>query len=150
MPVPVSAPIPGPQNAMLQLATTPAGASFAIYSGVVASKTTPATPPLHSGCNTRISRRSAARPIHNFLHNHGWPDDRAEIAVQPGETLPVEYTFPHGSVTITSMPDGAEIFASGNSLGQNHAVDGRFALWEKQELVARLPDFPKKTEHCHD
>ena len=79
-----------------------------------------------------------------FFHNQGWPDDRAEIALQPGETLPVEFTFPHGSVTITSTPEGAEIFAGDKSLGLTPlTVDLPLG---KQELVARHPDFPKKTE----
>ena len=144
MPVPVSTPISGPQNATLQLATIPAGASFAIYPGVVASKIVPATPPLRSGSTPDLVADLPPGRYTIFFHNHGWPDDRAEIALQPGETLPVEYTFPHGSVTITSMPDGAEIFATGNSLGHTPlTVDLPLG---KQELIARLPDFPKRSE----
>jgi serine/threonine protein kinase len=143
-PVPVSAPIAGPQNATLQLATTPAGASFAIYPGVVAGKTAPATAPLRSGAAPESVADLPPGRYTIFFHNQGWPDDRAEIAVQPGETLPVEYTFPHGSVTITSTPDGAEIFAGENSLGHTPmTVDLPLG---KQELIARHPDLPKKTE----
>jgi serine/threonine protein kinase len=143
-PAQVSAPIAEPQNATLQLATTPAGASFAIYPGEVAGKTAPATAPLRSGTAPESVADLPPGQYTIFFHNQGWPDDRAEIAVQPGETLPVEYTFPHGSVTITSTPDGAEIFAGENSLGHTPmTVDLPLG---KQELVARHPDFPKETE----
>jgi serine/threonine protein kinase len=125
-PVPVSAPIVGPRNATLQLATTPAAA------------------PLRSGAAPESLADLPPGRYTIFFHNEGWTDDRAEIAVQPGEILPVEYTFPHGSATITSTPDGAEIFAGENSLGHTPlTVDLPLG---KQELVARHPDFPKKTE----
>jgi serine/threonine protein kinase len=143
-PVPVSTPIAGPQNATLQLAITPPGASFAVYPGVVASKTAPTTAPLRSGAAPDSVVDLPPGQYTIFFHNQGWPDDRAEIAVQPGETLPVEYTFPHGSVTVTSIPDGAEIFAGENSLGHTPmTVDLPLG---KQELIARHPDFPKKSE----
>jgi Protein kinase domain/PEGA domain len=135
---------PSLQNATLQLATTPPGASFAIYPGVVASKTSPATPPLRSGAAPESVTDLPPGRYTVFFQLLGWPDDRAEIAVQPGETLPVEYTFPHGSVTITSIPDNAEIFVGENSLGHTPiTVDLPLG---KQELIARHPDFPTKTE----
>lgn len=143
-PVPVSTPIAEQQDATLQLTTTPAGASFAIYPGVVAGKTAPASAPLRSGAAPESVADLPPGRYTIFFHNQGWTDDRAEIAVQPGETLPVEYTFPHGSATITSTPDGAEIFAGENSLGHTPiTVDLPLG---KQELVARHPDFPKKTK----
>jgi serine/threonine protein kinase len=143
-PPPVSIPIVGPQNATLQLRTTPVGASFAIYPGVVAGKTAPAAAPLRVGAAPASVEDLSPGRYTIFFHNPGWPDDRAEISVQPGDTLPVEYTFPHGSATITSIPDGAEIFAGENSLGHTPmTVDLPLGT---QELVARHPDFPKKTE----
>ena len=142
--VPASTPIAGPQNATLELATTPAGASFAIYAGVVAGKTAPASAPLRSGEAPESVADLPPGRYTIFFHENGWTDDRAEIEVQAGEILPVEYTFPHGTVTLTSSPAGAEIFASGNSLGHTPmTVDLPVG---KQELVARHPDFPKKTE----
>jgi serine/threonine protein kinase len=135
---------PGPLNATLQLATTPAGASFAIYPGEVAGKTAPATAPLRGGTAPKSVTDLPPGQYTIFFYDQGWPDDRAEIAVQPGETLPVEYTFPHGSVTITSTPAGAEIFAGENSLGHTPmTVDLPLG---KQELIARHPDFLTKTE----
>ena len=83
-----SAPIVGPQNATLQLATTPAGASFAIYPGVVASKTAPATAPLRSGAAPDLVAGLPPGRYTIFFHNQGWPDDHAEIAVQPGRLFP--------------------------------------------------------------
>lgn len=134
-----------PQSATLQLATTPAGANFAIYSGPVAGKTAPTTaPPLRSGAAPAAVADLPPGRYTIFLHNQGWTDVRAEIALQPGQTLPVEYTFPHGNVTITSVPDGAEIFAGEISLGHTPlTIDLPLG---KQELVARHPDFPRKSE----
>jgi hypothetical protein len=133
-----------PQSATLRLATTPPGANFAIYPGPVASKTAPSTSPLRSGTAPESVADLAPGRYTIFLHNPGWTDVRAEINVQPGMTLPVEYTFPHGSVTITSVPDGAEIFAGEISLGRTPlTIDLPLG---KQELTARHPDFPKKSE----
>jgi hypothetical protein len=131
-------------SAALQLATTPAGANFAIYPGPVASKTAPATAPLRSGTAPESVADLPPGRYTIFLHNQGWTDVRAEIALRPGETLPIQYTFPHGSVTITSAPEGAEIFAGEISLG-NTPLTVDLPLG-KQELIARHPDFPKRSE----
>ena len=136
-------PMAAPQNATLQLATTPAGASFAIYPGVVTGATALATAPLRRGATPESVANLPPGQYTIFFQNQGWPNDRAEIALQPGETLPVEFTFPHGSAAITSTPDGAEIFAGEKSLGLTPlTVDLPLG---KHELVARHPDFPKKT-----
>jgi hypothetical protein len=133
-----------PQSATLRLATRPAGAHFAIYPGPVESKTAPATSPLRSGTAPESVADLPPGRYTIFLHNPGWTDVRAEIAVQPGDTVPVEYTFPHGSAVITSTPDGVEIFAGEILLGRTPlTVDLPLG---RQELVARHPDFPKKTE----
>jgi serine/threonine protein kinase len=130
--------------AKLQLATTPAGATFAIYPGVLAGDMAPVTAPLRSGTAPESIEDLPPGRYTILFHYPGWPDDHAEIAVQPGETLPIEYTFPHGSVTITSTPESAEIFAGENALGHTPlTVDLPLG---KQELVARHPDFPKQTE----
>lgn len=133
-----------PQSATLQLATTPPGANFAIYPGVVAGNTASTTAPLRSGAAPELVADIPPGRYTIILRNQGWTDVRAEITLQPGETLPVEYTFPHGSATITSTPDGAEIFLGDISLGRTPlTVDLPLG---KQELVARHPDFPKKSE----
>jgi serine/threonine protein kinase len=136
--------IQGTQNATVKLATTPPGATFAIYPGPVASKTAPATAPLRSGTAPDSVADLPPGQYTIFLQNPGWTDVRAEIALQAGQTLPVEYNFPHGSVTITSVPEGAEIFVGEVLLGRTPlTVDLPLG---RQELVARHPDFPKKTE----
>lgn len=140
----VLAPSAARQNATLQLATTPPGASFAIYAGAVASRPAPDTAPLRTGATPESVADLPPGQYTIFFHNEGWPEDRAEITVQPGETLPVEYTFPHGSATVTSIPERAEIFAGEKSLGFT-PLTADLPLG-KQELVARHPDFPKKTE----
>jgi hypothetical protein len=142
--IPVPPPADGSQNATLQLSTTPPGASFAIYPGVVASKTLPATPPLRSGAAPESVADLPPGRYTVFFQLQGWPDDRTEVAVQPGEALPVEYTFPYGTVTITSIPDSAEIFAGENSLGHTPLTIN--LPLGKQTLTAHHPDFPKKTE----
>ncbi len=140
----IEAPIPATQNATLQLATTPAGAKFAIYPGSVTGATALASAPLRRGATPESVADLPPGQYTIFFHNEGWPEDRTEIALKPGEALPVEFTFPHGSATITSNPDGAEIFAGETSLGRTPlTVDLPLG---KQELVARHPDFPKKTE----
>jgi hypothetical protein len=124
---------------ILQVSTTPAGASFAIYSGVIAGKTAPATPPLRKG-KTPGSLPDLPPGRYTLLfHYTGWPDDRVEIGLSAGEILPVEYIFPHGSVAIRSDPDGTEISFGERSLGRTPlTVD---LPPGKQELVARHPGF---------
>lgn len=140
----IEAPTPAPQNGTLQLVTTPAGANFAIYPGSVTGATALASAPLRRGATPESVVDLPPGQYTIFFRNEGWPEDRAEIALKAGETLPVEFTFPHGTATITSNPDGAEIFAGETSLGRTPlTVDLPLG---KQELVARHPDFPKKTE----
>ena len=79
-----------------------------------------------------------------FFHNEGWPDDRADISVNAGESVPVDYTFPSGTATITSTPDGAEIFLGTRSLG--HAPLTIELPLGKQKLMARLPDLPERSQ----
>lgn len=142
------APAPSPnaaeQNATLQLTTTPAGATFAIYPGVIAGKVAPPTEPLRRGTAPQSIDDLPPGRYTLFFHNEGWPDDRAEVSLRSGETLPVDYTFPHGTATITSNPDGIEILLGERSLGRTPlTVDLPVG---KQELVSRHPDLPKRTK----
>lgn len=131
-------------SATLQLTTTPTGASFAIYPGVVASKSAPVVAPLRSGSAPDSIQDLPPGRYTLFFHNDGWPDDRAEISVAAGETVPVDYTFPHGSAAITSTPDGAEILFGTHSLGYAPlTVDLPLG---KQRLTARLSDFPERSQ----
>ncbi|MDQ2659786.1 MAG: PEGA domain-containing protein, partial [Verrucomicrobiota bacterium] len=60
------------------------------------------------------------------------------------ETLPLNYTYPHGTITVTSAPDGAEIFLNTTSLGRTPlTVD---LPTGKQPLVALFPDRGEKTQ----
>jgi serine/threonine protein kinase len=132
------------QNATLNLTSTPTGATFSVYPGVIASKTPPVSTPLRSGTTPATIDDLSPGRYTLFFHNDGWPDDRAEIAVHSGENVPVDYTFPHGSATITSMPDGAEIFLGEHSLGTTPlTVDLPLG---KITLAARHPDYPKRTK----
>jgi hypothetical protein len=128
----------------VQLTTTPTGASFAIYPGVIANKTAPAVAPFRSGSTPGSIEDMPPGRYTLFFHNDGWPDDRAEISVSAGESVPVDYTFPHGSANITSTPDGAEIFLGARSLG-NTPLTVDLPLG-KQKLIARLPDLPERSQ----
>ena len=139
---------PGPigarQNGTLQVTTTPAGATFAIYAGVVAGPTAPAAPPLHSGTAPESIGDMPPGRYTIFLHNDGWPDDRTEVSLKQGESLPFDYTFPHGTATITSTPEGAEIFLGEHMLGRTPlTVDLPIG---KQQLTGRHSDFPERTQ----
>src|SRR5437763_9127691 len=97
------------QPAALQLTTIPAGATFAVYPGIIADKAVPASAPLRTG-----TAPGTADDLHGgnytiFFHKEGWPDSRAEVELQGGEVRPVEYAFFHGEVTITSVRNGGEI-----------------------------------------
>jgi serine/threonine protein kinase len=141
-PTPVPAPRPAVKNATLQLTTTPTGATFTIYPGVIAGKTAPGAAPMRTGETPNSADLPPGRYT-LFFHSDGWPEDRAEISVTAGESVPVDYTFPHGSAVVTSTPDGAEIFFGTHSLG-NAPVTVDLPLG-KQKLTARLPDFPDRT-----
>jgi hypothetical protein len=131
-------------NATLQLTTTPPGATFSVFPGVIAGKVTPDVAPLRSGQTPDSIDDLPPGRYTLFFHNDGWPDDRTEISVGPDEIVPVVYSFPHGSATVTSTPDGAEIFLGTHSLGcAPLTVDLPLG---KQKLVARLPDMPERTQ----
>lgn len=131
------------KNATLQLTTTPTGATFTIYPGVIAGKTAPGAAPMRTGETPNAADLPPGRYT-LFFHSDGWPDDRAEISVTAGESVPVDYTFPHGSAIVTSTPDGAEIFFGAHSLG-NAPLTVDLPLG-KQKLTARLVDFPDRTQ----
>ena len=132
------------KNATLQLTTTPGGATFSVYPGVIAGRTAPGATPLRTGSAPDSVQDLPPGRYTLFFHHEGWPDDRAEISVNAGESVPVDYTFPHGSATITSTPDGAEIFFGAHSLGQAPlTVDLPLG---KQKLVARYPELSDKSQ----
>ncbi len=133
-----------PKNGSLQLTTAPAGARFAIYPGVVAGNIVPATSPLHAGTAPESIDDLAPGHYTLFFHNEGWPEESTEVSLEAGESLPVAYIFPHGSANLTSTPDGAEIFLGARSLGYAPlTVDLPLG---KQQLAARLPGYPERTQ----
>jgi serine/threonine protein kinase len=141
---PPAPPVTKTGSATLQLTTTPTGATFAIYPGVIASKTPPGATPLRSGTAPDSIEDMPPGRYTIFYHNDGWPDDRAEVTVRAGENLPVDYTFPHGTATITSVPDGAEVFFGERSLGFT-PLNADLPLG-KVTLNARHSEFPKRTK----
>jgi serine/threonine protein kinase len=142
--VPAAAPVSTGDNATLVLKTSPPGASFVVYAGVVAGKSLPDTAPLRTGTAPDFVADLPPGRYTLFFHNDGWPDDRAEVSVNAGESLPVDYTFPHGSVSVSSTPDGAEIFLGTHSLG-NTPLTVDLPLG-KQRLVARMPNLPDRSQ----
>jgi len=135
---------PAPRNGSLQLSTTPAGASFAVYPGVVAGRSAPGSSPLQAGAAPDSVEDLQPGRYTLFFQNEGWPEGRTEVSLEAGETLPVAYTFPHGSAHITSAPDGAEIFLGPRSLG--HAPLTIDLPLGKQQLTARYRDRPERTQ----
>src|SRR5436190_3074635 len=133
------------QPATLQLTTIPAGATFAVYPGIIADKAVPASAPLRTG-----TAPGTADDLHGgnytiFFHKEGWPDSRAEVELQAGEVRPVEYAFFHGEVTITSVPNGAEILCGTVSLGFTPLTVALPA--GNQVLTARLKNYPDRTQN---
>src|SRR3982750_1190311 len=92
----------------------------------------------------RHGRRTSHRKLYNCFHKHGWPDNRTEIKIQAGEARPVEYSFPHDEVTVTSVPRGAEILHGGVPLGFTPlTID---LLSGEQTLTTRLKNYLDRTQ----
>jgi len=133
------------QPAALQLTTKPAGATFAVYPGIIADKTAPASEPLRTGTSPGTAEELRGGNYTIFFHKDGWPDSRTEVQLQAGEVRPVEYAFFHGEVTITSVPNGAEILCGTVSLGFTPLTVALPA--GKQVLTARLKNYPDRIQN---
>ena len=133
------------QPAALQLTTKPAGATFAVYPGIIADKDAPASAPLRTGIAPGTAEDLRGGNYTIFFHKEGWPDSRAEVQLQAGEVRPVEYAFFHGEVTITSVPNGAEILCGTVSLGFTPLTAALPA--GNQVLTARLKNYPDRTQN---
>jgi len=133
------------QPAALQLTTKPAGATFAVYPGIIADKTAPASEPLRTGTAPGTAEELHGGNYTIFFHKDGWPDSRTEVQLQAGEVRPVEYAFFHGEVTITSGPNGAEILCGTVSLGFTPLTVALPA--GKQVLTARLKNYPDRIQN---
>jgi hypothetical protein len=133
------------QPAALQLTTIPAGATFAVYPGIIADKAVPASAPLRTGIAPGTAEDLRGGNYTIFFHKDGWPDSRAEVQLQAGEVRPVEYAFFHGEVTITSVPNGAEILCGTVSLGFTPLTVALPA--GNQALTARLKGYPDRTQN---
>jgi len=133
------------QPAALQLTTKPAGATFAVYPGIIADKAAPVSAPLRTGTSPDTAEDLRGGNYTIFFHKDGWPDSRTEVELQAGEVRPVEYAFFHGEVTITSVPNGAEILCGTVSLGFTPLTVALPA--GNQVLTARLKDYPDRTQN---
>jgi PEGA domain len=133
------------QPAALQLTTRPAGAKFAVYPGIIADKAVPASAPLRTGTSPGTAEELRGGNYTIFFHKDGWPDSRTEVELQAGEVRPVEYAFFHGEVTITSVPNGAEILCGTVSLGFTPLTVALPA--GNQVLTARLKNYPDRTQN---
>src|SRR5437868_2384007 len=133
------------QPAALQLTTKPAGATFAVYPGILADKVAPASAPLRTGTAPGTAEDLRGGNYTIFFHKDGWPDSRTEVQLQAGEVRPVEYAFFHGEVTITSVPNGAEILCGTVSLGFTPLTVALPA--GNQVLTARLKNYPDRTQN---
>ncbi len=133
------------QPAALQLTTKPAGATFAVYPGTIADDAAPASAPLRTGTAPGTAEDLRGGDYTIFFHKEGWPDSRTEVQLQAGEVRPVEYAFFHGEVTITSVPNGAEILCGTVSLGFTPLTVALPA--GNQVLTARLRNYPDRTQN---
>src|SRR2546423_4915690 len=133
------------QPAALQLTTIPAGATFAVYPGIIADKAAPASAPLRTGTSPGMAEELRGGNYTIFFHKDGWPDSRTEVQLQAGEVRPLEYAFFHGEVTITSVPNGAEILCGPVSLGFTPLTAALPA--GNQVLTARLKNYPDRTQN---
>jgi hypothetical protein len=133
------------QPAALQLTTKPAGATFAVYPGIIADKTAPGSAPLRTGTAPATAEDLRGGNYTIFFHKDGWPDSRTEVQLQAGEVRLVEYAFFHGEVTITSVPNGAEILCGTVSLGFTPLTVALPA--GNQVLTARLKNYPDRTQN---
>src|SRR3989440_1382070 len=133
------------QPAALQLTTIPEGASFAVYPGIVADTAAPASAPLRTGIAPGTAEDLREGNYTIFFHKEGWPDSRAEVQLRAGEVRPLEYAFFHGEVTITSIPNGAEILCGTVSLGFTPLTVALPA--GNQVLTARLKNYPDRTQN---
>jgi len=132
------------QPAALQLTTIPAGATFAVYPGIIADKAVPASAPLRTGIAPGTAEDLRGGNYTIFFHKEGWPDSRAEVQLQAGEVRPVKYAFCHDEVTITSVPNGAEILCGTVSLGFTPLTAALPA--GNHVLTAHLKNYPDGTQ----
>ena len=142
---PTSVPVaPAPKNGTLKLSATPVGATFAIYPGIVAGEAAPAGEPLRTGAAPDSIAEVTPGRYTIVFHNEGWPEERTEVSLDAGEILPVDYSFPRGSLNVTSTPDGAEVFLGPRSLGRTpftvELPPGQ------QELTARYGNRPERRQ----
>src|SRR5437868_6534751 len=133
------------QPAALHLTTKPAGATFAVYPGIIADKAAAASAPIRTGTSPGTAEELRGGNYTIFFHKDGWPDSRTEVQLQAGEVRPVEYAFFHGEVTITSVPNGAEILCGTVSLGFTPLTVSLPA--GDQVLTARLKNYPDRTQN---
>ena len=133
------------EPAVLQLTTKPAGATFAVYPGIIADEATQASAPLRTGTAPAAAEDLRAGNYTIFFHKEGWPDSRTEVRLQAGEVRSVEYALFHGEVTITSVPNGAEILCGTVSLGFTPLAVALPA--GNQVLTARLKNYPDRTQN---
>src|SRR5207302_2837271 len=133
------------QPAALQLTTIPAGTTFAVYPGIIADNAVPASAPLRTGIAPGTAEDLRGGNYTVCFRKEGWPDSRAEVQLQAGEVRPVEYAFFHGEVTITSVPNGAEILCGTVSLGFTPLTAALPA--GNHVLAARLKNYPDRTQN---
>lgn len=144
-PIPASAPPVEPvKDGALLLTTSPVGAKFAVYDGVMEGTSVPAAAPVSSGSAPQAVEGLLPGRYTLFFQTEGWPDGRMEVALGAGEVLPVDYTFPQGSAAITSVPSAGEIFLGTLSLGRT-PLTTKLPLG-KQVLTARSPGRPERRQ----
>jgi PEGA domain len=99
---------------VLRVVTVPAGAPFRLFAGAVEN---PKAAPVGHGTTPASISGLTPGPYRIFFGGEGWPARPMAVEVAERGVSPVELTFPHGTVKVMSIPPGAEIFESEESLG---------------------------------
>ncbi|MEP6821659.1 MAG: hypothetical protein ABI946_04840 [Chthoniobacterales bacterium] len=138
------APVPKPPVGSVRITTSPMGANYAIFPGVLDKLPPPATPPLRVGVTPVELRDLPPAEYTIFFQYLDWPVELTGITLTAGEVFPVDFIFPYGCAEITSDPDGAQIFHGDRWLGKTPLT---VALpLGPQQLIARVSDRPEKKQ----
>lgn len=139
-----SAPVPKPPVGLVRITTSPTGANYAMFPGVLDKLPPPATPPLRVGVTPVELRDLPPAEYTIFFQYLDWPVERTGITLTAGEMFPVDFIFPYGCAVITSDPESAQIFHGDRWLGKA-PLTVELPIGP-QELIARVSDRPEERQ----
>lgn len=137
-------PVPKPPVGSVRMTTSPPGANYALFPGVLDKLPPPATPPLRVGVTPAELRDLPPAEYTIFFQYLDWPVERIGITLSAGDVFPVDFIFPYGCAVVTSDPDGAQIFHGDRWLGKA-PLTVELPLGP-QQLIARMSDRPERKQ----